>query len=74
MPVRVKKMLGSLFICIFVIFWIWLGASLSVFVPKNRALEMVYYAVFGLGWCVPVAPILLWMEYGKKSKAAQSGK
>ena len=66
MPLRVKKIFGSLFICAFVIFWIWLASSLSVLVPENRALELRYYAGFGLGWCLPVMPILAWMEYGKK--------
>lgn len=66
MPVRLKKILGSLFICVFVIFWIWFVIGLSYYVPKNKALELLFYAVAGLGWCLPVMPILAWMEYGKK--------
>ena len=68
MPLRLKKILGSLFICLFVLFWIWAASSLSVFVPDNRIVELVYYAVAGLGWCLPVMPVLAWMEYAKKRR------
>ncbi len=74
MPVRAKKILGSIFICIFVLFWIWLAGSLSLFVPDNRVLEMIYYAVAGLGWAVPVMPILFWMETVKKKPKSDSAR
>ena len=66
MPARVKKIFGSLFIFAFVIFWIWLATALSGFVPENKAAELVFYAVAGLGWGIPIMPVLAWMEREKR--------
>jgi hypothetical protein len=73
MPLRLKKMLGSLFICVFVLFWVWAAASLSVFVPDNKVAELLFYAVAGLGWGLPILPILSWMEREKRKAKAGGG-
>ena len=65
MPVRVKKIFGALFIFVFLVFWIVLAVSLSGFVPDNRIAELVFYAIAGLGWGLPLLPILKWMETSK---------
>lgn len=62
MPLRFKKIIGSIAICVIVILWILMTVSVSGFVPRNPIAELIFYAVFGLGWCLPVMPILLWME------------
>jgi len=66
MPARVKKIFGALFIFAFLVFWIVLAVSLSGFVPDNRIAELVFYAVAGLGWGLPLLPILKWMETSKR--------
>jgi hypothetical protein len=62
MTPRIKKMLGALFICVFVLMWIVLGVSLSVLVPRHPAAEFAFYAVMGVGWAFPIMPVLKWME------------
>ena len=62
MPMRVKKMLGSLFIFLFVVFWILLAMGLARHVPPQWYWQLAFYAVMGLGWGVPIFPVLSWME------------
>ncbi len=62
MPPRVKKIFGSLAICVFVLFWMFLTVSLSGFVPKNVIAETGFYIFMGLAWAFPLMPVLKWME------------
>jgi hypothetical protein len=68
MPLRIKKIFGSLAICLIVILWIVMTVSVSGFVPRHWAAEMLFYAIFGLGWALPVMPILVWMESVRKRR------
>jgi hypothetical protein len=74
MPLRLKKMLGSLFICCFVLFWMWFALGLAHRVPHKWYFELPFYAVIGLGWAVPVMPILYWMEKTKAPNPAMRRK
>lgn len=62
MPVAVKKMLGSLFIFAFLLTWIFVGVTMSRFIPQNVVAATIYYAVVGIGWAFPLMPVLKWME------------
>jgi hypothetical protein len=70
MPMRLKKMLGSLFICVFVLFWVVLAVGLANHIPHIWYIELAFYAVMGLGWGLPVLPILAWMEKSKTPNPA----
>ena len=65
MPMRLKKMIGALSICVFIVFWLFLTVSLSGFVPKNVFAETLFYMVMGLAWAPPCMPVLKWMEKKK---------
>ncbi len=62
MPQRLKKIIGALAICAFVVFWMVLTVSLSGLVPRNVIAETIFYIVMGLGWAFPLMPVLKWME------------
>lgn len=65
MPIRLKKIIGALFIFVFLIFWIVTAVSLSGFIPENKLAELAFYAIAGLGWGIPLLPLLKWMEQTK---------
>lgn len=65
MPLRLKKIFGALLVVVFMLFWVWLAVSLSGFVPDNKFWEMIFYTIAGLGWGVPLFPLLQWMEKTK---------
>ena len=33
---------------------------------ENSALRLLIFAVLGLGWAVPMIPLISWMEQGEK--------
>ena len=66
MPLRLKKILGALLVVVFMLFWVWLAVTVSRFVPQNKVAVMLYYIVAGLGWGVPLFPLLSWMERTKR--------
>ena len=65
MTARIRKLIGSLVILAFLTGYIWLVASLSVFVPDNHWAEFAYYAVAGLCWGAPILPLISWMNRGR---------
>lgn len=71
MPVRLKKILGALFIVAFLLTWIFAGVTLSRFIPQHWAPALIYYAVVGIGWAFPLMPVLKWMEKKVPPKASQ---
>ena len=65
MSARVRKLIGGVAILAFLVGYIWLVASLSVFVPDHWAAELAFYAIAGLGWGVPILPLISWMNRGR---------
>jgi hypothetical protein len=62
---RIRKLIGSLAIMAFLALYIWVVASMSLFVPDHWAAELAYYAVTGLAWGLPILPLISWMNRGR---------
>lgn len=65
-PAKWRKLIGSLGILAFLAVYVWAFTSLYDFLPQNRLLHLVYFLVVGLGWGLPLVPLLSWM--GKADK------
>jgi hypothetical protein len=65
-PARLRKLIGGIGILVFLAAWIWAFTSLYDHLPANRAVVLIYFAVAGLGWGVPLMPLMSWM--GKADK------
>lgn len=59
---RIRKLLGSAVIMLFLGAYIWLASTLSDRLPNSGLLRFVFYAVAGLGWGVPILPVISWMN------------
>jgi hypothetical protein len=59
---RTRKAIGSIVVVAFLIFYIWLAGSVSVFVPDHPAAELAFYAFAGTLWGVPLLPLFTWMQ------------
>lgn len=62
MPPRQKKFIGM--IVLLLGFFIYLIAAITIadFLPSNKILEIVYFAVAGIAWIFPVKHLLAWMN------------
>lgn len=64
MSPRIKKLIGTLGMIVFVIFYALMIAALAprILTGTNKVLELVFYVVAGLAWTLPLLPLIRWME------------
>ncbi len=62
---RQRKFVGTILTLVIVVVWA-LGAMLlslnSFTTGAPSALQWVYYAVAGMGWVLPLMPLIRWMQ------------
>jgi len=65
-----RRLIASVIIMAFLVFWIWgastLGSHLAT-APKWATL--IFFIVAGIGWAVPLKPVLGWMNSGPEDPA-----
>jgi membrane-associated HD superfamily phosphohydrolase len=65
MRTRSRKLIGTIFMVVFVVVYALLAmvlAQKTALQVESGVLRMVIFAVLGLGWAVPLVPLILWME------------
>jgi hypothetical protein len=64
MPIRLRKLIGSLVLLVLTAIWIVLSMALAytVFRFENPFLAVIYYVVAGIGWVLPAMPLVSWMS------------
>lgn len=70
-PARLRKLIGSIGVLVILFAWIWLFTSLYDRLPQNRFIHLVYFVALGLGWILPVIPLISWM--GKADQPLDTG-
>ena len=60
-PARLRKLIGAIGIMVFLAAYVWAFTSLYDFLPDNRAVHLVYFLVAGMGWGLPLMPLMSWM-------------
>jgi len=63
MPIRLRKLIGTLALLVLVIVWALLAMALaqSPAIRDNSLLSVAYYVIVGIGWVVPAMPLVSWM-------------
>jgi hypothetical protein len=63
MPIRVRKLIGTVALLVLVSAWGLLAMALaqSVLTDINGFVAAIYYVVAGLGWVLPAMPLVKWM-------------
>jgi cation transporter-like permease len=64
MPIRVRKLIGTVALLVLVIVWalVAMGFAQMLSLSNNRLVEIAYYVVAGLGWVLPAMPLISWMS------------
>jgi hypothetical protein len=70
-PARLRKLIGSIGVMAILFGWIWIFTSLYDHLPQNRLVHLIYFVVLGMGWILPVIPLITWM--GKADKPLDTG-
>jgi hypothetical protein len=59
---RTRKAVGSVAVLAFLCFWVWLALELAILVPDLWWAQLLYFAVAGACWGVPLLPLFAWMQ------------
>jgi hypothetical protein len=72
MPVRLRKLIGSLALLALLAAWIFVAMVLAtaVFRVENPFLAAAYYVIAGFGWVLPAMPLVSWMLRPEKTSVA----
>jgi hypothetical protein len=64
MPIRLRKLIGTVLLLALVIVWslIAMAAAPMVLPQLTGALAFVYYVVTGVGWVLIAMPLIRWMQ------------
>lgn len=65
MSARLRKLIGSAGILGFLLFYVGLVVQVAQYVPDHGLWQALFYIVAGLGWGVPVLPLISWMNRGR---------
>jgi Protein of unknown function (DUF2842) len=65
MRIRGRKLIGTIFMVLFVVVYALLAmvlAQKTALQVESGVLRLVIFALLGLGWAIPLVPLILWME------------
>lgn len=65
MPTRLRKLIGSVGMMVFLAAYIWLASTLFGHLPRQPWIQLAYMAVVGICWGVPLIPLISWMNRGR---------
>jgi hypothetical protein len=62
---RVRKLIGMLALLVFIVLYIGAMVRIGEALPDHWAARLVFYTLAGIGWGVPVLPLIAWMNRGR---------
>lgn len=65
---RIRKLVGTLAILVFLVLYVSAAVAVAERLPKHPAVSMIYFLVVGLAWGLPLFPLLSWMNREPKLK------
>ncbi len=65
MSARIRKLIGGVGLMVFLAAYVWAATAISDRLPDNMVLKLVFFAVAGVGWGLPILPLLSWMNRGR---------
>ena len=62
---RWRNFLGGIAILVFLAAYVWVAVVIGDHIPDHWAARLVYFAVAGTAWGVPLIPLLSWIARGR---------
>ncbi len=63
-----RRLIACAAILVILVVWVIAAATLAEHLPKNALVQLLFYAVAGIGWAAPVIPVISWSENYSKGK------
>lgn len=64
MPARLRKLIGLFAVLGFLALYVGLAVVIADRLPEHWLVKLVYFAVVGVAWGVPLIPLFRWMNRG----------
>lgn len=64
---RTRRFLAMIGVLAFFVFWVWAVLEVRRFMPPGPLIDLLFYAIAGIGWGVPLYPLFKWAE-GRKPR------
>ncbi len=61
---RTRRFVAMIGVIVFLCVWIWGAIALRGLLPAGQAIDLIVFAVAGIGWGVPLYPLFKWAERG----------
>lgn len=65
---RTRRFVAMLGVVVFLVVWIWGAIAIRGLLPASPLIDLLVYAVAGIGWGVPLYPLFRWAEGGSGKK------
>ena len=64
MPARIRKLIGLFAVLAFLAAYVGVAVVVADRLPDHWLVELVFFAVAGVAWGVPLIPLFRWMNRG----------
>ena len=65
MSPRVRKLVGSVGVLVFLGFYIWAATAVAERLPDSTVVQLVFFALAGTLWGLPLFPLIAWVQRGR---------
>ena len=65
MPARIRKLIGSAGILVFLALYVTAAVTIADYVPRHWAAQLAFFVVVGVAWGAPLLPLITWMNRGR---------
>ncbi|MEO1323499.1 MAG: DUF2842 domain-containing protein [Pseudomonadota bacterium] len=63
MPHAQRRLVASIILIVFLGIWVWGAATIgSKLATAPKWMSLIFFVVAGIGWAVPLKPVLGWMN------------
>jgi hypothetical protein len=68
MSPRLRSLVGSLAMLVFLAFYVWLATFIGAHLPDRPWVVLLYYGIVGTAWGLPLIPLLSWINKGHRPR------
>jgi hypothetical protein len=65
MSARLRTIVGSVAILVFLAVYVWLATLLAGLIPAKPWAWLIFYPIVGTAWGLPLIPLLSWIGKGR---------
>lgn len=62
MGARTRRFIAMLGVIAFLVVWVWGAVAIRGLLPPSQLIDLLVFAVAGIGWGVPLYPLFRWAE------------